>query len=83
MNTVTERNVADKTDMFGSPPVALFGSMMGLSCLAASWAIAHELYGAPERVRELIGVVAMLSFIALAIDYGVKVLSCFRSVRAE
>jgi tellurite resistance protein len=83
MNTITELNAAHKTGMFTYLPVALFGSVMGLCGLAVSWRIAHELYGAPEWVSKMIGAVAVLSFIALAIAYGIKAISCFRIVRAE
>ncbi|PFH04627.1 tellurite resistance protein [Collimonas sp. PA-H2] len=64
-------------------PVSLFGSVMGLSGLAVAWRMAHAHFGVPQWAGEYIGYAAMLSFAAMAIGYGVKLLSSFGSVRAE
>ena len=64
-------------------PVALFGSVMGLTGLAACWRQAAASYGAPAAVPDVIGAVAILVFAALVIGYGIKVVFSFPAVRAE
>lgn len=83
MNTITDLKAAGKTGWLSYLPVALFGSVMGLCGLAVSWRIAHEFYGAAEWISKVISAIAVLSFIALAIAYGIKALSSFENVRAE
>jgi len=83
MSAIAEQNAVAKTGTLSYLPVALFGSVMGLCGLAVAWRLAHQLYGAPEWTSQLIGAVAVLAFIALAIGYAIKALTGFHTVRAE
>lgn len=83
MTTAAATSTTIKTGSLSYLPVALFGSVMGLSGLAVAWKLAHQLYGAPAWAGQLIGAVAVLAFIALAIAYGVKAVTGFDTVRAE
>ena len=64
-------------------PVALFGSVMGLTGLSVAWHQAAVLYGASPRVSEGIGYAAIAVFVVLATAYGVKIICVPRAVRAE
>jgi tellurite resistance protein len=64
-------------------PVALFGSIMGLTGLAVSWRHAHAGFGAPAWIGSAIGVIALIAFVALAFAYLVKAVTGFAHVRAE
>jgi tellurite resistance protein len=64
-------------------PVALFASVMGLAGLSASWREAAGLYGFPAGIAEGIGLIAILSFAALVIAYGMKIVFAYPAVRAE
>ncbi|MBI1173481.1 C4-dicarboxylate ABC transporter [bacterium] len=64
-------------------PVALFGSVMGLTGLSVAWRLATALYGAPAEVSQGIGIVAMLAFGALVLAYGTKIVFAPGAVRAE
>jgi tellurite resistance protein len=64
-------------------PVALFGSVMGLSGLSIAWRMAHARFDAPQWIGECIGYVAMLSFVFLVAGYAIKLTSSFASVRME
>lgn len=64
-------------------PVALFGSVMGLTGLSVAWRQAAALYDFPDAVSESIGVLAMASFVAVALAYGVKIVCAPGAVRAE
>lgn len=64
-------------------PIGLFGSVMGLTGLSADWKFAHAIWGLPLWVADVLGVVAVVAFVALAIGYGIKAASGFSHVRAE
>ncbi|MBB5190989.1 tellurite resistance protein [Silvimonas terrae] len=64
-------------------PVALFGSVMGLTGLAVAWRVAHTLFGTPLWLAGGIGVLALLAFVLLAGAYAVKAVTGFAHVRAE
>ena len=64
-------------------PVGLFGAVMGLTGLALAWRLAHQAFGAPAIVGQAIGAVAVITFVALAIAYGVKAAAGWSTVRAE
>jgi len=85
MNTTTpsESAAAAPVERLAYLPVALFGSIMGLSGLALAWRLAGQVLGVPAWIGEALGVVALLSFIALALAYGVKCVSAPAAVRAE
>src|ERR1700679_4188863 len=50
-------------------PVALFGSVMGLTGLSVAWRLAHTRYGVPAGIADAIGAIAMAVFVALTIVY--------------
>ena len=64
-------------------PVNLFASVMGISGLSLAWRGAHKLFGADVAIAEGIGVVAILTFLVLAIGYGVKWVRYPAAVKAE
>ncbi len=64
-------------------PVGLFGGVMGLSGLALAWRHAQLLFGAPSWVGDVLGALALLAFVVLAVAYGVKMVSAFAAVKAE
>ena len=64
-------------------PVALFGSVMGLSGLSVAWRLAAARYGAPEWIALGIAGAAVLAFTAMAIAYAVKAIAAPDAVRAE
>ncbi len=64
-------------------PVALFGSVMGLSGLSIAWRLAHERFRAPLWAAEAIGAAAVIAFVAVALGYAVKLATAPHAVRAE
>lgn len=64
-------------------PVALFGSVMGLSGLSVAWHLAQARYGAPGWITELIGGLAVAAFVAVFLGYAVKLITAPESVEAE
>lgn len=64
-------------------PVALFGSVMGLTGLSSAWKLASELYGMPLWVSQAIGALAIIVFLLVGAGYAVKAATGFRSVKAE
>jgi tellurite resistance protein len=50
-------------------PVNLFGSVMGISGLSLAWRQASKLFGTSPVIADIIGIVAVLMFIALSIGY--------------
>lgn len=64
-------------------PVALFGSVMGLTGLSSAWNIAHELYGLPLWVSQFIGGLAILIFLLVSTGYAIKAVTGFKTVKAE
>ena len=64
-------------------PVNLFGSVMGLAGLAMAWRQATSQFGAPQAVGEVIGAVAVLVFVVLALAYASKLVRHPASVAAE
>lgn len=50
-------------------PVALFGSVMGLTGLAVAWRLAHLRYGIPESISQCIGALAVIAFVLVAGGY--------------
>ena len=64
-------------------PVALFGSVMGLTGLSVAWRQAAVLYGISTWASEGIGYVAIAAFVALAISYSIKIISAPGAVLAE
>ncbi|WP_232628111.1 SLAC1 anion channel family protein [Methylobacterium sp. Leaf118] len=64
-------------------PVALFGSVMGLTGLSVAWRLAAARYGLPALVADAIGWAALVAFLALALAYGTKAVTAWPAVRAE
>ena len=64
-------------------PVALFGSVMGLSGLSVAWRLAAGRYGAPEWFANAIAVLAVLAFAAMGMAYLIKVIAAPDAVRSE
>ncbi len=64
-------------------PVGLFGSVMGLTGLSIAWRLAHARYGSPAWVAVVIGAVAVIAFVAVALGYAVKLATAPDAVRAE
>ncbi len=64
-------------------PVALFGSVMGLTGLSIAWRLAHARYGTPTWPAVAIGAVAVITFVAVALGYAIKLATVPDAVRAE
>lgn len=64
-------------------PIALFGSIMGLTGLSSAWRIAHAHFGVPAWIYQVIGAIAVVSFVVLLCAYGVKFVFSPEAVRAE
>jgi tellurite resistance protein len=64
-------------------PVGFFGSVMGLCGLSVAWNLASRRFGAPAWIAEIIGAVAIVAFIALAIGYITKAVVAPDAVRKE
>jgi tellurite resistance protein len=64
-------------------PVGFFGSVMGLSGLSIAWKLAHSLFNAPEWISLIIGVLAVVAFIALVFSYITKLVTAPEVVRNE
>jgi tellurite resistance protein len=64
-------------------PVALFGAVMGLTGLSVAWGIAQRRYGLGEWISDVVGVIAVLSFVAMAIAYAIKAATAPGKVMAE
>lgn len=64
-------------------PVALFGSIMGLSGLAVSWRLAHQHFGTPVWLADAVSLLALACFALLLCAYLVKLFGSFHQVKAE
>jgi tellurite resistance protein len=67
-------------------PIGLFGSVMGLTGLSVAWRLALSRFAGPPwlaLVAPAIGIIALLSFVAILAGYTVKSLTAFDAVRAE
>lgn len=64
-------------------PVALFGSVMGLTGIAVAWRLAHLYFQVPSWIGQYIGYVAIISLMLMTIGYAIKVVTAFDNVRAE
>jgi tellurite resistance protein len=64
-------------------PVGLFGSVMGLTGLSVAWRLAHMRYGVPARIADAIGIIAVVTFVALTIGYLVKLATATEAVKSE
>lgn len=82
---MTETAISQQShqSIVGLLPVGLFGSVMGLTGLSVAWRQAQIRYEAPPWVAETIGLVALLTFIALVIGYLAKAAITPAAVVAE
>lgn len=64
-------------------PVALFGSVMGLTGLTLAWRLAHAVLGVPAWIGTVLTVVALLAFAAMSAGYLVKFFTGPAAVLAE
>lgn len=80
---MTESATNEAASHFEYLPVALFGSVMGLTGLSIAWGLAHVRYGTPAWIAELIAGIAVVSFVAVAIGYATKVVTAPDRVKAE
>lgn len=63
--------------------VAMFGMVMGIGGLANAWAKAHEVFGAPLIVSQVLLAAAVLVFVLLIVAHLAKLLLCFEAVAEE
>ncbi|KRE51941.1 SLAC1 anion channel family protein [Paenibacillus sp. Soil724D2] len=64
-------------------PVNLFGSVMGISGLSLAWRQSSKLFGTSPIIAEVIGLIAVIMFIALSIAYISKCVLYPRKVVGE
>lgn len=64
-------------------PVAMFGSVMGLTGLGAAWRMAVPLYSAPTWIGDVLAVLAMLAFVAVVAAYATKLVTSPDAARQE
>jgi len=69
--------------LFSYLPIALFGSVMGLTGLSLTWRLAHSSFNAPLWISNVLEGVALISFITLVISYTLKAITNFTKVRSE
>lgn len=70
MTTAAQTPIAaESASTLSQLPVALFGSVMGLTGLAVAWRLAHARFGAPLWIAEAMSIVALVAFAALAVAY--------------
>ncbi len=53
-------------------PVSFFGAIMGLTGLAFSWGWAEKLWSFPPVIKNIVGGIAIVSFVCLTIAYVIK-----------
>jgi tellurite resistance protein len=64
-------------------PVALFGSVMGLTGLSVAWRMAHALFGTPLWIADVIAAISVIAFVVLLVAYLVKLFSAPDKVVAK
>jgi tellurite resistance protein len=64
-------------------PIGFFGSVLGMTGLAAAWRLAHMYYGAPLWIGHLLAVISVATFLILSVAYGIKLWSAVDAVKAE
>jgi len=63
--------------------IAMFGMVMGIGGLSNAWAAAHHVLGAPLWISQVLLVVALLSFVTLALAHLAKLGFCLAEVAEE
>jgi tellurite resistance protein len=64
-------------------PVALFGSVMGLTGVSIAWELAHTRYGTPVWAADALAVVAVAAFLLNALGYAIKAITAPDAVVKE
>jgi tellurite resistance protein len=64
-------------------PVALFGSVMGITGLSVAWRLASIRFGVPGWISDSLGALAVIAFVLIAAAFSVKIVSAPDVVRAE
>jgi tellurite resistance protein len=82
-DTSTAATAVNPSSTLAYLPVGMFGAVMGLAGLSLAWRLAHQSFGAPAWIGTTIGILAILTFVAQALAYGIKAVSGFAAVRAE
>jgi tellurite resistance protein len=88
MNTITGEKPAfpagtASTSTIAALPVALFGSVMGLTGLALAWRSAHAHFSVPSWIGAGLGWMAIFAFVAVTAGYACKVMTAGTAVRDE
>lgn len=83
MTAVPTSTAVDSGSTLAHLPIALFGSVMGLTGLAVAWRFAQVQFGAPSWVAQVVGAIALAAFVALAVAYLAKLATHPDRVRAE
>ena len=63
--------------------IAMFGMVMGIGGLSNAWAAAHHVLGVPLVVSQVLLVLALASFVGLALAHLAKLGFCFAEVAEE
>ncbi len=71
------------TPPWANLPVALFGSVMGLTGLSIVWRQMHAYVGTPAWIATSLAIVALIDFMLLLVAYGAKALLAPGAVLAE
>jgi tellurite resistance protein len=64
-------------------PVALFGSVMGITGLSVAWRLASVRFGTAAWISDAIGALAVIAFVLIAVAFSIKIVSAPDVVRAE
>ncbi|NHN35573.1 SLAC1 anion channel family protein [Paenibacillus agricola] len=72
-----------RTDALQFLPVNLFASVMGISGLALAWRLSSEVFGTYHFIGDIIGAIAVIIFLILALAYSIKTFRFFEKVIAE
>lgn len=88
MEISTNENATTRIDPSARPmleylPIALFGAVMGMTGLSVAWRLAHARFGVPVLIADLIGAIATLAFLSLAIAYAIKFATARQAVQNE
>ncbi len=80
---MSDGSVAVRTARLEYLPVGLFGSTMGLTGLSVAWRLAHAGFGLPALIADIVGALAVASFVVVLAGYLVKCATAPDAVRKE
>ena len=83
MATIPTTQLSTTGGLFEYLPVALFGSVMGLTGLSIAWMLAARLFEVPVAISQGIALLACATFVLLACAYSMKAVTAFDTVSAE